>query len=359
MRIIGNIIKGVIALAMIVGVMLGGVFIYSFVQRALPTSTTQAAIEERPVSFEIKSGENTTQIADNLQKLGVIDNAGIFKLQLKMSGQDGQIKAGTYQLTSKMDNSKVIAVLTAPIEQVAGLKFTVIEGWRLEETAEKLGEQGIISPTHFMELAGTAQGAAQFSDQFMQDAKRPEGAGLEGYLFPDTYEIKKNPGDNSEAIIKLMYSTMEERITPKMVQDLAAKKRTVHQMLSVAAIVQREGILKEELPKIAAVYWNRVDQGIQLGADPTIQYALGKSPAWWPVLNLDPHTVDTPYNTYVEFGLPPGPICAPGLDAITASVYPEETNLLYFVAKNDGTNGHAFAHTLEEHERNRQIYGNK
>lgn len=357
MRIIGNIIKSIVGLAMVFGVIVGGIAIYTFVQRSLPTSTKAAEAAAQPVDFEIKAGENITQIADNLQKQGVIDNAFGFKLQLKMSGKETQIKAGIFQLTSHMDNSKVINVLSAPITAVAGIKFTVIEGWRLEQIAEKLSAQGIVSPTHFMELAGTTQGAVQFGDPFLQNAGRPEGVGLEGYLFPDTYEIKQNPGDQSEAVIKIMYSTLEDRITPEMRQALAAKNRTVQQMLTVASIVQREGILKEELPKIASVYWNRVDKQMQLGADPTIQYAVGKSPDWWPVLLLDPHTVNTPYNTYTEIGLPPGPICASGLAAITASVYPEETDLLYFVAKGDGSNGHAFARTLEEHNRNRAIYG--
>lgn len=358
MHIIGNIFKSIVALAMVAGVVIGGIYIYSFVQSSFPTSTKTAAASQ-PIAFEVKPNEKVSDVADNLQKQGVIDNAAWFKLQLKMSGKETQIKAGTFQLTSGMDNSKVIAVLTAPIADAPGVKFTVIEGWRLEQIAEKLGSQGLVNPTRFMELATTPEGVAKFSDAFLQSAGMPAGAGLEGYLFPDTYEIKQNPGDQSEAVIKIMYSTLEDRITPEMKQALAAKKRTVHQMLTVASIVQREGTLKEELPKIASVYWNRVDRGMQLGADPTIQYAIGKSPDWWPVLLFDPNTVNTPYNTYTEVGLPPGPIAAAGLDAITASVYPEATDLLYFVAKNDGSNGHAFARTLAEQERNRVIYGNK
>jgi UPF0755 protein len=229
---------------------------------------------------------------------------------------------------------------------------------RVEEMAERLASQGILDANTFIQLAGTPEGAAQFNSELLAASGRPGDRSLEGYLFPDTYEIKQTEGDNSRAVIDIMLKTMEERITPEMRQAIADKGWNIHQVLTVASIVQREGVHEEELPRIAAVFWNRVGLDMALGADPTTQYAIGKPGEWWPELNLDPNTVDHAYNTYRIAGLPPGPICNPGLAAIRAAVYPAESNELYFVAKGDNSGWHVFAETLEEHERNRIIEGN-
>ena len=358
MQIIGGIVKGIVGLTMIAIVLVAGVGIYMFTGNALQASSGDEG-ESVPVAFVISPGESVNDVADNLESQGIIDSALWFTLQLKSSGKDRLIKAGTFQLRTRMDNSDVIEVLTAPIADEPGVRFQVIEGVRLEEMAEKLGAEGLVTPTTFLEATQQRDKINVYAGTFLQEAGAPENATMEGYLFPDTYEIKQNPGDNTEAIVKIMFDTMQSRITPEMREKLAARGRTVHQMLTVASIVQREGVVKEELSTIAAVFWNRVDQEMYLGADPTTQYAIGQSPDWWPVLRLDPNTVDHPYNTYTEIGLPPGPIAAPGLAAIEAAVNPEETDYLYFVAKNDGTNTHAFARTLEEHERNRVLYGNR
>ena len=358
MQIVGSIIRGAIGLSMIVVVLAAGAGIYMFVGNALQSGSSGAA-DSVPVAFEIKPGEGVNDVSSNLERQSIIDSAFWFTIQLRSSGKDKLIKAGTFQLRTHMDNSDVIEVLTAPIADEPGVRFTVIEGVRLEETAEKLGAQGLITPSIFLDAVKSPEGVAKYGGAFLQEAGAPSDATLEGYLFPDTYEIKQNPGDNTDAVIKIMLDTMQQRITPEMREKLAAQGRTVHQMLTVASIVQREGVVKEELSTIAAVFWNRVDAGMQLGADPTVQYALGQSPTWWPQLNLAPVEVESPYNTYVIIGLPPGPICAPSLAAIEATVNPETTDYLYFVAKDDGTSTHAFARTLEEHERNRAIYGNK
>lgn len=359
MQLLGSLVKGAIGLTMIVAVLAAGVGIYMFAGSALQFGGGNDEEESVPVAFVIQAGQSVNDIAANLENQGIIDSAFWFGLQLRSSGKDILIKAGTFQLRTNMDNSEVIEVLTAPIADEPGVRFTVIEGLRLEEIAEKLEAQGLVSPTTFLEGVGSPEGVAKYGGTYLQEAGAPATATLEGYLFPDTYEIKQNPGDNTDAVIKIMLETMQQRITPAMREKLAAEGRTVHQMLTIASIVQREGVVKEELSTIAAVFWNRVDEVMLLNADPTTQYSVGASPDWWPVLSLEQLQVDHPYNTYKIVGLPPGPICAPGLAAIEAAVNPEATDYLYFVAKNDGTNTHAFARTLEEHERNRVLYGNR
>lgn len=368
MTFIGNVLKAIAALAMILGVILVGAFIFSSTNlhfnfggssNGSGSSSTASTGNSsgQTVAFTVKPGDTATTIADNLQAAGIIDSTFWFKLRVRLKGADN-FKAGTFQLSPGMDTDKLIDTLnTAPLQ--VGVRFTVIEGTRIEEIAETLAAKGLVDKDKFIQLAGTPEGAAQYKDDFLKTSGKPDNQGLEGYLFPDTYEIKQAPGDNSDVIIRKMLSTMESKFTPDMIKTMQSRGVNIHQVLTVASIVQREGKLKEELPVISSVFWNRVNQGMQLGADPTTQYALGKTGAWWPQLNLDPHTVNSPYNTYNIVGLPPGPIANPGLDAIQAAVSPAQDDYLYFVAKNDGSGGHAFAKTLEEHERNRVIYGNK
>ena len=156
-----------------------------------------------------------------------------------------------------------------------------------------------------------------------------------------------------------MLSNMESKFTPEMKQAIADQGRTIHQILTVASIVQREAAHDDEMPLIASVFWNRFSQDMLLGADPTTQYAVGKAPDWWKTIDFDPVTVDDPFNTYTVHGLPPGPICNPGVAAIRAAIYPTaDSQYLYFVAKGDKSGYHVFAKTLAEHERNRIEQGN-
>ena len=356
MSIIGNVIKGIVALIMVAGVVVGGIFFYTYVSGALNTSS---ADKGKPVAFVITPGESVSRIADRLKEAGVlgqswpIDSTTTFKTQLKLRGDESKIKAGRFQLTTGMEVDALIDALISSSGDL-GIRFQVIEGKRLEEIAAELAAANVVSETRFLELAKKPEGAALFQSDFLAGSGRPGDQGLEGYLFPDTYTIEWAEGDQSEVVIRVMLKQMEEKFTPEMRAALAAQGRTVHQALTIASIVQREGVVKEELPRISSVFWNRIANDMRLDADPTTQYVVGKAPDWWPkVLTQEQLDFDHPYNTRFNYGLPPGPICNPGELAIRAAVYPEETPYLYFVAKKDGGGEHVFATTLEEHERNK------
>lgn len=360
MSFLGNIIKGILALAMVAGVFVLGVFIFTRAGTIFGNNEKK----HDQVLFVVKPGESTTVIGQHLKDAGVLDKSGLidpidqFKLELKRRGLEQQIKAGRFKLETNMDIGNLVTVLTGT-PTAAGLIVKVIEGKRLEEIAEELGQQQIISPTIFLNLAKNPEGAAKFQDDFLGASGRPGDQGLEGYLFPDTYEIDFREGDNSEAVIKKMLETLESKFTPEMRQAAADQGRTIHQILTIASIVQREAVHEEEMPVIASVFWNRLPLDMRLDADPTTQYAVGQSGGWWKVIDFDPATIDSPYNTYVVHGLPPGPICNPGEAAIRAAVFPDtNSKYLYFVAKGDKSGYHVFAETLEEHNRNRISEGN-
>jgi len=357
-QLIGNVFKAMVALAMVVAVLAAGYFIFVSSNFDINFGSSSTESSDELVSFTVTPGEDLDTIAENLKEKGLIDSPFFFGMRARLAGADDDLKAGEFQLRKGMDDDELIASLTtSPLEQ--GFRFTVIEGMRLNEMAEKLSSEGIVDKDRFLQLAGTAEGATTFNDEFIAASGKPAEHNLEGYLFPDTYEIKKSEGDSSEAVIRTMLETMESKFTPEMRQRITERNLSIHQVLTLASIVQREGQAKSELATIAAVYWNRFDIGMKLDADPTVQFGLGTEENWWPEPFPEDYQLDHPYNTYLLPTLPPGPICAPGLEAINAAIFPEENEYLYFVAKMDGSGEHLFATTLEEHEQNRVRVGNR
>ncbi len=308
------------------------------------------------VEFEVQPGESTADIARHLAEAGLIRSAGLFQLWARFRQMDGRLEAGRYRLRSDMTMNEILERLVLPPESNEK-SFTVIEGLRLEEVAESLEAQGIVSAHDFLS-------ALQEPYEFDFLAGRPEGASLEGYLFPDTYRVSYNV--TATQVVKVMLENFGRKVTPEMRAQAQARGMTLHEVLTLASIVEREAVLDRERPIIASVYLNRLQHGMLLQADPTVQYGLGYdagSGRWWP--DLDDFArlgvsslaeIDHPYNTYRYPGLPPGPICNPGLASIRAVLEPAETDYFFFVAKNDGTNEHAFARTLEEHNANLQRY---
>jgi UPF0755 protein len=231
--------------------------------------------------------------------------------------------------------------------------ITIPEGWRLEQITELLEEQGIATKEEFMALA-----MADWPEfDFLAD--RPAGASLEGYLFPDTYQI--GPEYGAREVIALMLQTFDGRVTPEMRARAEAQGMTLREVITLAGIVEREAMIPDERPVIAKVYLNRLEIIMHLGADPTVQYAKGYDPAtgkWWNTLTAEDYqAVDSDYNTYTHYGLPPGPICNAGLDSIRAVLYPADVEYLYFL-RNDvkGDGSHVFAVTFDEHLANQAKY---
>ncbi len=354
MYILGNVFKVILAFVMVAAVLVAGIFIFTKANNIFGSSNKT----HDKVVFIVKPGDSVSTIGQNLKDAGVLDKSGLidpvdqFKLEIKRRSVEQKLNAGRFELTTNMDIGDLVSTLTsAPV--LTGIKVQVIEGKRLEEIADELGAKNIISPTHFLALTKNADQSAVFQDDFLASAQRPGDQGLEGYLFPDTYQVDNKEGDNSELIIKTMLQGMEAKFTPDMRQAAADKKRSIHQILTIASIVQREAAHNEEMPLIASVYWNRLDQDMLLNADPTLQYGAGQAPNWWKVIDFDPVSEDSTYNTYTNHGLPPGPICGSGEAAIKAAVYPDpDSKYLYFVAKKDKSGYHVFAKTLEEHTRN-------
>lgn len=308
----------------------------------------QPGFDTSPVLFVVKSGETAGTISQRLQEQGLVSNADLLRYYMLYKGLDNGIEAGNFTLTHAMTIPQVAAALSsdaAPDE----IKWRGWEGWRREQLAESLSQQPNLAfnSDDFMRLTGPgARGNGAYS--FLSEL--PAGASLEGFLFPDTYRFTYQTP--TETIIDHMLAQFETKITPQMRADAKASGLSLYQVITLASIVEREGVYDDERPTIASVYFNRLANNMNLDADPTTQYAIANAANWWPPLDLDPRTIDDPYNTYVYPGLPPGPIANPGLASINAVIYPAQTNYFYFRAKCDGSHYHNFAVTYTEHVAN-------
>ena len=297
-------------------------------------------------SFVISRGETAGSIAQRLQGEGFIRSALAFSYVLYDTGREASLQSGTYTISAALTPRELARVFEkAPGEQTV---LRIIEGWRLSETAAAVHKAfPSISAEDFTKAAVVGQ-----RKNTVLAGLAPETS-LEGFLFPDTYFFK--PTATATGIIDALLDQFEQRAGQTLRQAAVDRKTTIYDIVKLASIVEREARDRQESATIAGVYNNRLEIGMKLDADPTVQYAIGE----WREPTLADLEIDSPYNTYKVAGLPPTPICSPGQAALEGAAKPANVPYLYFVAKNDGTGDHAFAKTLEEHEANRIKYGNK
>jgi len=311
-----------------------------------------AGDDDTPVTFVVEPGETATDIAARLKRKGLISDAELFRRYAQYHGLDAGIEIGEFTLRQTMTIPEIAQALQQGQrpEQVV----TIQEGLRLEQVAAAVAAQTSISQQEFLLLATTGWRDSGFVFDFLADL--PPAATLEGFLFPETYRLPEEPVATD--LLGRMLETFGARVTPEMQAAVANRGLSVYELVTLASIVEREAVLDEERAIIAGVYHNRLDAGWFLDACPTVQYALGTPDHWWPQFTLEATEVDSPYNTYRNLGLPPGPICSPGLASIRAAAYPADTDYYFFLAdctKNDGS--HLFAVTHEEHLRNYGVCG--
>lgn len=311
---------------------------------------TPPSTDNTPLEFSIRSGENGATVAARLERQGVVSDAELFRLLLRYWGVDAQIEAGDYLLRRNMTMSQVARELQHG--RLRAKTVTIREGLRAEETAHLLATEGLVDQEEFILLVRDDA----FDYDFLRDRPADAPKTLEGFLFPDTYQFAVNI--TTTAAIDMMLQNFDRRVTIEMRQQALDNGLNLFQALTLASIVEREAVVPEERPIIASVYLNRLRRGMYLEADPTVQYAKGYDPEtgrWWPGLSLEElREVESPFNTFTHPGLPPGPICSPGLASIEAVLDPADTEYLFFHAKGDGS--HAFAETFEEHLENQSQY---
>lgn len=322
-------------------------FVGLYLQSQAELINTPVSDDPSPVPFTVAVGETAVSVANKLYEQNLISDPDVFRRFLSYNGLDASLEAGDYELRRNMTMREIAETLQkANFEEVS---VTIPEGWRAEQVAELLTQQQIMDGTAF--LAAVRQGVGVEHPLL---ADRPAGASYEGYLFPDTYRlpIKATPED----LIQRMVENMAGKIPPNALDLAAGQGYTFYEMLTIASIVEREAVVAAERPTIASVYLNRLAQGMYLQADPTVQYAMGyqtDSGQWWKTpVTLDEYSqVSSPYNTYLNPGLPPGPIASPGASSIIATLQPEQTDYIFFMGCG-GEGAHLFANNYETHQQN-------
>ncbi len=314
------VLTRVIVFFLVTLVCVGGVFAWwmDSMQSVNPADQT-------PIAFTIHPGDGARAIATNLEAEHLIRSPTAFFILVKLMGIEKKLQAGDFRLNRSMDSRTVAEQLTHGFQDVW---VTTLEGWRDEEIAAILSKHMDIPESEFLKIAHV------------------------GYMFPDTYRIPRDA--TAGAIVNMFRSTFDTKVTDEMRQKAAQDGMTMDQVITLASLVEREGLTDTDKPVIAGILIKRWKANWPLQVDATLQYALGYQPAektWWKkVLSADDRAVKSPYNTYTNPGLPPGPICNPGISSINAVLFPKASDYWYYL--HDPAGGVHYAKTIEEHNAN-------
>ncbi|MEW5858763.1 MAG: endolytic transglycosylase MltG [Cyanobacteriota bacterium] len=311
---------------------------------APPVAETQPAAnagKDASVLIRIPQGTSAQQIGRDLEAAGLIRSADAWKLWafwLDLQNRPGWFKAGTYQLSPTQPLPAIAdKIWTGDVVQ---LSFTIPEGWSLQQMAAYFESQGFFKAEEFLTAATQIP-----KDQYpWLPSDLPY---LEGFLYPDTYKLNSDR-ITPQAIIKQMLDRFEEVALPIHQQAPNKTQMPLLQWVTLASIVEKEAVIPIERPQIAGVFTQRLQKGMRLESDPTVEYGLGIRQTADQPLTLAQVKTASPYNTYLNAGLPPTPIASPGLGSLKATLNPEKTDYLFFVARYDGT--HVFSRTLQEHQ---------
>ncbi len=301
--------------------------------------------------FVIKTGEGINQISYNLYQADIIESRFVFETYVYLKGVEDKFKAGEYNLP-RVANIKRLTQIFMIGQPAKEWQLTVPEGWTAQAIAHKLETLGKFQAEEFLEDVGVGQSNNHFSfDISNYDflADKPKTASLEGYLFPDTYRFFSYA--SVDDVVRKMLNNFNKKLALQMRRDIKKQHKTIFEIITLASIIEREAKFSQDRPIIAGIFWRRLKLGMPLQADSTINYITGKKT---PAVSKEDLNLDTPYNTYKYKGLPPGPISNPGLEAIKAAIYPQQTDYLYFLTDKDG---HVhYARTYAEHIKNKNKY---
>jgi UPF0755 protein len=313
------------------GVLLGAFLGVAYFGSTLfqPTSSSGAK-----VSFEVPRNATARQIADLLAEARLIRHPYAFLIMARLLGESESLKAGEYEIPRNMTPAEIIDKLSRG--DAIAQWFTIPEGYTIDQVGAELQKNHLAERRRFLRLANSAPSRFGFALDVPRDS-------LEGYLFPDSYKVKV--GVSESQVIRGMLRTFQQKVVQGLDADLRRSELSLDKVIIVASMIEREARVAQDRPLIAAVIHNRLAKKMPLQIDATVLYALGRHKSR--VLTRDLQ-VASPYNTYRRTGLPPGPICSPGLKSIEAALRPAKEDYLYYVAKPDGS--HIFTRSFAEHQ---------
>ncbi len=324
-----------VCIAVILGLLIAGAWIWMGVERPYKGYSADEQF------VDIPQGAGTYTIGRHLVDGGVVRDMATFRTAVTLSGQGRHLQAGEYRFDRPMTAREVVDKIARGEVYLRPITFP--EGLTMRQAAELYSSKGFGDASEFRKAAGNAGLISEID---------PRAHDLEGYLFPDTYNLTRRM--TADQLVERMVGVFDKALTPELRQQAAARGLSIRQLVTLASIVEKETGRPEERPLIAGVYTNRLKIGMGLQCDPTVIYALERAGRYNGNLTRADLQFDSPYNTYRYAGLPPGPIASPGRASLEAAAHPADVPYLYFVSRNDGS--HVFAATLEEHNRNVQEY---
>lgn len=285
--------------------------------------------------FFISSGEGFREIGEKIEKEEFIKNALFFDFYVLITGEYKNIQAGTYYLSPSMSIAKIVKKLSSG--NIAKEKITIIEGWSIDDIADYLDSKNLISKEFFYQKLND-----QDWNKFSFLADHPQGAGLEGYLFPDTYFLPINT--NEEKIIEIILTNFEKKLTKNMLLKIQERDKSIFEIITMASLIEKEVKTIQDKKIVSGILWKRIESGMPLQVDATIAYITGKKTT---KISTKETKIESPYNTYLNRGLPIGPICNPGLESIVAAIYPEKSDFWFYLSKEDGST--IFSKNYQDH----------
>src|SRR3989338_8730215 len=323
-----------------IGVIAGGIFLLIFCILYFEIYIPFNPDSHETVTLVVQKGWGDEEIADELQKLGLIRSHNFFELYVIMALKHNSLQAGKYSFSAKMYIYEIVGKMVRG--DVLKDKFVILEGWEEDDIGSYLESRNICEKDIFISLV-----KSDYSDKFDFLIDKPKDVDLEGYLFPDTYEI--SGGESCEDVINYVLSNFRKKLTPELRLEIANQKKSIFDIVTMASLLEKEVRTLDDKKIASGILWKRLGVGMPLQLDATVNYITGKSDA--SVLFKDAK-IDSPYNTYKYKGLPKGPISNPGIDSIMAAIYPIQTKYWFYLS--DGITH--FSETLQQHNAAKRRY---
>lgn len=334
-------VRWTVLILLLILVLLAGGFVWNF---SLPPNTNVSEL----ATHVVNDGEGVKQIAASLKTAGLIRSATLFRTLVWLRGSSSALKAGAYELAPNL--SVLDAIRTLEAGGADDVPILLVEGWTSTQMATRLAQRDIVDLGAFLAAVALTDSRLLLPGKsygFL--AGKPLDQGLEGYLFPDTYRLV--PNSTPAAVVEKLLDNFDQRVTDELRQGFAAQGLTVHEAVTLASIVELEVPGTADRRKVADIFLRRLEAGMQLEADSTVNFLTGKG---LPAVTNQDLAIASPYNTYQHTGLPPGPIGNPGLDSLHAVANPEPHGYWYFLSGRDGVTH--FAKTFDEHVANKNRY---
>ena len=293
--------------------------------------------------FIVKEGEGLEEIAKNLGKEGLINSKWVFFYYVWLRGKAANLQAGDYNLSPSMSILEIAKKIINGDIIEDWIKITIPEGWTNKQIEDKLIELGIVNPEDYDFYRITTE-----SYPFLND--KPSNHSLQGYLFPDTYYFYKD--SDIENVVKKMLDNFKEKLTKDLIKEIEEQEKSIFEIITMASILEREVRAYEDMRIVSGIFWKRIENNYPLESCATIAYILGVD-KWR--YSYEDTRIESPYNTYINIGLIPSPINNPGLSAIKAAIYPEESDYNFFLSDPE-TGKTILSKTLEEHNTNKRKY---